>query len=512
MGELEAGRPVVLCILDGWGYREDTADNAVALGKTPVFDRLWAASPRCFLRTDGREVGLPDGQFGNSEVGHMNLGAGRVVMQELPRIDTACEDGSLAANAELAAFIEALEASGGKAHLMGLMSPGGVHSHQRHIAALARVLDGAGIEVGVHAFMDGRDTPPKAGADYVARFEDAISDLPRTKIVTVSGRYYAMDRDKRWERTELAYATLVDGAGTPGDSARAIIEAAYEERTGDEFIVPRPVAGYAGMADGDGLICANFRADRVRQILEALCNPDFDGFARPRVVDFAARLGMVSYSDSLNRFLPILFPPQALDDLLSEVVAREGLKQFHTAETEKYPHVTFFFNGGQETACAGEDRRMVPSPKVATYDLAPEMSAEEVTDGVVKAITSGDYAFVLINYANPDMVGHTGDLEAAKKAVATVDRGLGRLIEAVEQTGGCALVTADHGNCETMRDPATGQPHTAHTTNPVPCMLVNAGEVRLRDGRLADVAPTILQLLGLAQPAAMTGESLITEA
>jgi len=503
-------RPVILCILDGWGHREAAEHNAIKLARTPVFDRLWREAPHALLQTSAADVGLPEGQMGNSEVGHQNLGAGRVVLQDLPRIDQALADGSLAGNPALAAFIDALKGSGGCCHLMGLLSPGGVHSHQRHILALAEIVAGAGVPVRMHGFLDGRDTAPRAALRSVREVERALEALPGAAIATVVGRYYAMDRDQRWERTAQAYGLLVDGEGTSAESASAAVDRSYTEDHSDEFVRPAVIGGYAGMADGDGVLMANFRADRVRQLLTALLDPAFDGFARRRRIAFAATLGMVSYSDALDKLLPALFPPQDLAGTLPEVVAQAGLRQLRIAETEKYAHVTFFLNGGSEQAFPGEERILVPSPKVATYDLQPEMSAPEVTDRLVEAIRSRRFDLIVVNYANPDMVGHTGDLGAAIRAVETVDSCLGRLEAAAAEAGGALLITADHGNVEMMVDPATGESHTAHTTNPVPVVLANppAGTA-LHDGRLADVAPTLLELLALPRPAAMTGRSLL---
>jgi 2,3-bisphosphoglycerate-independent phosphoglycerate mutase len=507
-------RPVVLCVLDGWGCRSEPADNAIAAARAPNWHRFFETSPHARLQASELYVGLPEGQMGNSEVGHMNLGAGRVVMQDLPRIDQAIADGSLAKSPALAGFIAAMKASGGTAHLLGLLSPGGVHSHQRHLAALARFLDAAGIPVRLHAFLDGRDTPPKSARGYLQEFAAATAGLTHLALATVSGRYYAMDRDKRWDRVEKAYRALVAAEGERAGDAEAAIAAAYAAGKSDEFVPPAVIGDYAGMRDGDGVLSANFRADRVREILTALLDPDFAGFPRTRAVRFAAALGMSEYSTELNRFLATLFPPEDLGDTFGEVVARAGLTQLRIAETEKYAHVTFFFNGGREAEFPGESRILVPSPKVATYDLKPEMSAPEVTDKLVAAIDEGRFDVIVVNYANTDMVGHSGDIAAAVKAVEAVDRCLGRLAEAVTRAGGTLLITADHGNAEMMRDPATGEPHTAHTLNPVPLLLVNppAGVTGLEDGRLADVAPTLLQLLGLRQPRAMTGRSLLRRA
>jgi 2,3-bisphosphoglycerate-independent phosphoglycerate mutase len=507
-------RPVVLCILDGWGERHDCEANAICLAQTPVWHRLMATCPHGVLDASEGFVGLPAGQMGNSEVGHMNIGAGRVVMQDLPRIDAALADGSLARNPTLADFIARLKARGGACHLMGLMSPGGVHSHQAHIAGLARIVAAHGVRVWVHALLDGRDTPPKSALDYLATFGRDVADAAGVGIASVAGRFYAMDRDHRWERVAAAYATLVDAAGTPANSAREAVERAYGRGETDEFVAPTPIAGYRGMADGDGLLMANFRADRAREILTALLDPGFDGFARARVARFAAALGMVEYSTALGRFLPVLFAPIALDNTLGQVVAKAGMTQLRIAETEKYAHVTFFLNGGEETVFPGEERILIPSPKVKTYDLKPEMSAPEVTDKLIDAIRSGRFDLIVVNYANTDMVGHTGDLGAAIKAVETVDACLGRLDAAVRQAGGTLFITADHGNAEQMVDPDTHQPHTAHTLNLVPAILVNGppGIAGLTHGRLADVAPTLVALLTLPQPVEMTGQSLLLPA
>ncbi len=504
--------PVVLCVLDGWGHREDPRDNAVALASTPVFDRCWATLPRCLLRTDGPAVGLPEGQMGNSEVGHMNLGAGRVVLQDLPRIDRLLESGELERSGKIDAIAAKVRSGSGRIHLLGLLSPGGVHSHQRHMAWLARAFARRGLEVWIHAFTDGRDTPPRAALGHLADFRREIAGCDSIRFATVIGRYYAMDRDRRWDRTKRAYEAIVAAAGERAPTPEEAVRAAYARDLGDEFVPPFVIDGYEGMVDGDGVLCTNFRADRVRQIMTALVDPDFAAFERTRVVRFSYAGGMMSYSRELDRFLDVLVPPEELKNVFGEVVAAAGYTQFRIAETEKYPHVTYFFNGGRERPFPGEERVLIPSPKVPTYDLKPEMSAEPVTDRLVEAIDSGRFDFVLVNYANPDMVGHTGSLEAAIRAVETVDRCLGRLLAAVERRGGVALVTADHGNCEVMRDPDTGQPHTAHTRNPVPCFLFGLERpVRMRDGILADVAPTLLPFLGLERPAEMTGAPLVVD-
>jgi len=503
-----AHRPVMLVILDGWGWREETADNAVRQANTPCFDALWAQGPHAFLKTSGRDVGLPDGQMGNSEVGHLNIGAGRVVMQDLVRIDAAVEDGTLATLPGFTALVEKVKAASGKLHLCGLLSPGGVHSHQDHAIALARAATAAGLEVLVHAWTDGRDTAPNAAPDFLARFEAALP--AGAKIATVCGRYYAMDRDKRWDRVKLAYDVMATAKGARFATAKEAVAAAHAAGQTDEFIPPAAIGDYRWMNHGDGLLCFNFRADRVREILSALLDPAFDGFAPEPTIRFSAAAGLTEYSAALNPFLLTLFPPQSMADILGEVVAKSGLTQLRMAETEKYPHVTYFLNGGEETPYPGEDRIMVPSPKVATYDLQPEMSAPELTEKAVQAIRSGTYDLIVLNFANPDMVGHTGSLPAAIKACETVDAGLGRIAEAIAAMGGRLVVTADHGNAELMRDPATGGPHTAHTTNIVPVLLHGAPQgATLSDGRLADLAPTLLALLGVKQPSAMTGRSLL---
>jgi 2,3-bisphosphoglycerate-independent phosphoglycerate mutase len=509
-------RPVVLCVLDGWGHRVECSDNAICQAKPRHWERLMASCPHALLDASELHVGLPEGQMGNSEVGHMNIGAGRVVMQELPRIDAALREGKIPELPAFRDFVAKLKHSGGTAHVMGLLSPGGVHSHQAHFAAIARALAEAGVPVAVHGYLDGRDTPPRSALDYLARFERDLAGMDRIRVATIGGRYYAMDRDKRWERVALAYDALLEAKGERADSAGAAIEAAYARGESDEFVKPTVIGDYAGMRDGDGVAMINFRADRARQILTALLDPHFDGFQRPRVVWFAAALGMTEYSESLNRFMAALFPPQPLADTLGELVAKAGWKQLRIAETEKYAHVTFFFNGGEERVFPGEERVLVPSPKVATYDLKPEMSAPEVTDRLVAAIESGKFDFVVVNFANADMVGHTGNLAAAMQAIHAVDEAIGRVEAAVRAQGGAMLITADHGNAETMRDQLSGQSHTAHTMNLVPVVLCGAERawrgVSLRNGKLADVAPTLLELLGLPQPKEMTGRSLVRPA
>jgi 2,3-bisphosphoglycerate-independent phosphoglycerate mutase len=500
-------KPVVLCILDGWGYREEREANAPALAHTPNFDRIWANCPHNLLITHGPDVGLPTGQMGNSEVGHTNIGAGRVVAMDLGQIDLAIEDGSFFRNAALLDFIARLQAAGGTAHLMGVISDGGVHGHIQHVLAACRAIAGAGVPVVLHAITDGRDVPPSSAVTFMRELTEALPEGAR--IGTVIGRYWAMDRDNRWERVSRAFDAIVSAKGEAAGDANRAVDATYQRGETDEFIAPTVIGGYAGTRDGDGFFCLNFRADRAREILLALGAPDFDGFAAARP-KWAALLGMVDYSTRHNGFMTTCYPKQDIVNTLGEWVADHGRTQFRLAETEKYPHVTFFLNGGKETPSTGEDRFMPLSPKVATYDLQPEMSEPEVADQLVGAIEKG-YDLIVVNFANPDMVGHTGSLPAAIKACEAVDDGLGRALAALEKAGGAMIVTADHGNCELMVDPETGGPHTAHTTNLVPVILVGGPEgASLRDGgRLADLAPTVLQLMGLPQPAEMTGKSLI---
>lgn len=500
-------KPVCLCILDGFGIREERENNAVKLANTPNFDRLIATCPHATLTTHGRSVGLPDGQMGNSEVGHTNIGAGRVVAMDLGMIDLSIEDGAFPKEPALLDFIRDVKKAGGTAHLMGLTSPGGVHAHQDHIVAAAEVIAASGIPVAVHVITDGRDVPPRSAREQIARFE---AELPEgAKVVSVTGRYFAMDRDNRWERVSQAYDAIVKAMGETAPDADTAIASAYERGENDEFIKPTVLAGHTGIHDNDGIFFINFRADRAREILRAIGEPGFAEFDVGKRPILSALLGMVEYSTRHNAFMATVFPPRDIVNTLGSWVAQKGLTQFRLAETEKYPHVTFFLNGGKEEPEVGEDRYMAPSPKVATYDLQPEMSAAEVGDAFVEAINKR-YDLIVCNFANPDMVGHSGILEAAIKAVETVDTQLGRVIDALDEVGGAVIVTADHGNCETMVDPETGGPHTAHTTNPVPVVMFGGpGGVGLRDGLLSDLAPTLLELMGLDQPAEMTGKSLI---
>ncbi len=504
-----APKPVVLCILDGWGVRSDAEANAPVLAHTPNFDLIMQQCPNTQLITHGRDVGLPTGQMGNSEVGHTNIGAGRVVAMDLGQIDLAIEDGSYSNNAALMDYIGSLKNTGGRAHVMSLISDGGVHGHIAHLVATLRILTDAGVPVVLHAITDGRDVAPSSAADFLDRL---IGDLPNgVQIGTVTGRYFAMDRDNRWERVATAYDAIAHGVSeVRADTVEEAIKSNYAAGVSDEFIPATVLGEYQGAQDGDAFFCMNFRADRAREILRAIGETEFDEFDVGTRPQWSMVLGMVEYSASHNHYMRTCFPKQKLVNTLGEWVAKSGKSQFRLAETEKYPHVTFFLNGGKEQPEEGEARYMAPSPKVATYDLQPEMSAGEVTDQFVKAIEAG-YDLIVMNYANPDMVGHTGDLNAAIKACEVVDQGLGRVLAALENAGGAMIVTADHGNCETMIDPETGGPHTAHTINLVPAVLVGGDtSTTLRDGgRLADLAPTLLDLMQLDKPAEMTGESLL---
>ncbi|WP_282024301.1 2,3-bisphosphoglycerate-independent phosphoglycerate mutase [Limimaricola cinnabarinus] len=499
-------KPVVLCILDGWGLRAEREGNAPALARTPAFDRIMQG-PNATLTTHGPDVGLPSGQMGNSEVGHTNIGAGRVVAMDLGQIDLAIEDGSFHDMEAIESFAKTLQDSGGTAHLFGVVSDGGVHGHLDHIVAAAKALRDRNVAVTIHAITDGRDVAPSSADAYV---EDLQEKLPEgTRIATVIGRYFAMDRDNRWDRVKTAYDAIVRGEGPTATDPLSAVKTAWEAGKTDEFIPATVIEGYEGMQPQDGLFCLNFRADRAREILAAIADPAFDGFDRGEAPALAARLGMVEYSDRHVDWYETVFPKRDIVNTLGAWVAAKGLTQFRLAETEKYPHVTFFLNGGKEEPEAGEDRFMPKSPNVATYDMQPEMSAGEVTDAFVGAIEKG-YDLIVTNFANPDMVGHTGDLDAAIAACEAVDRGLAKVCEALEKAGGAMIVTADHGNCEMMIDPETGGAHTSHTLNPVPVALFGGPEgAALRDGRLADLAPTLLDLMGLDLPPEMTGRSLI---
>ncbi len=501
-------KPVVLCILDGWGLSETKEGNAPVLAETPNFDQLMADCPNATLTTFGPDAGLPKGQMGNSEVGHTNIGAGRVVAMDLGQIDLAIEDGSFFTRDALLDFIETLKKSDGTAHLIGVVSDGGVHGHTDHMIAAAKAITNAGVPVAIHAITDGRDVGPKTAKGYLKTLKSALPE--GANIVSVTGRYFAMDRDNRWDRVEKAYQAMVHAKGPDYADPQSVVRDSYARGKTDEFIEPTVITGYKGMEDSDGIFCLNFRADRAREILQALGDIRFEGFSTAKLPKLAARLGMVDYSAAHNDYMTTVFPKQKIKNTLGAWVAQQGLRQFRLAETEKYPHVTFFLNGGKEDPEEGETRYMAPSPKVATYDLQPEMSAAEVTEQLVNAIYER-YDLIVVNYANPDMVGHTGDIEAAKKACEAVDQGLGRALKALDVTGGAMIVTADHGNCDMMIDPDTGGPHTAHTLNPVPVILVGGPEgAKLTDGRLADLAPSVLQLMGIDKPKEMTGKTLIS--
>ncbi len=503
-------RPVVLCILDGWGHREDETDNAIAKGRTPNWDAMVSSRPMSFLGTSGEDVGLPAGQMGNSEVGHMTIGSGRVILQDLPRINSDIHTGALAKNPQLLDLVKRLKTSGGACHVAGLLSPGGVHSHQDHMIALCRILSEHGIRVHLHGFMDGRDTAPTSGAGFVKDVQTALSSLGKVQISTLCGRYFAMDRDKNWDRVSLAWNALFEAEGQSMTDPVAAIAQAYDQDETDEFLKPRILKGYKGIKDGDAFLMANFRADRARQLLAPLVEDDFSGFDRGDLPSLAAVAGMVEYSAALAPLVPALFPPVEIRNTLGETVAKAGRKQLRIAETEKYAHVTFFLNGGEEQVYEGEDRILVPSPKVATYDLQPEMSAPEVEEKLTAAIKDSLFDVIVVNFANPDMVGHTGVMQAAIKAVETVDGCIGRLADVIQEAGGVMLVTADHGNIETMVDQETGNPHTAHTTNLVPLVLaVGDPEVTLENGTLADLAPTVLSFMELSIPDEMSGKNLV---
>ena len=501
-------KPVVLCILDGWGIGPTKEYNAPALAKTPVFDALMTNCPHATLTTFGPDVGLPRGQMGNSEVGHTNIGAGRVVAMDLGAIDLAVEDGSFAKNEALLAFAASVKAAGGTAHVMGVASDGGVHGHITHMIAACTALTDLGLPVALHVITDGRDVAPSSAAGFIDQLTTA---LPRgVTIATVTGRYWAMDRDNRWERVSRAYSAMIHASGEAAATPAEAVAQSYAKGETDEFLAPTVIGDYAGAQDGDGLFCLNFRADRAREILSAIGNPGFDAFEIDPRPKWSALLGMVEYSTDHSAWFKAAYPKRVIVNCLGEWVASHGKTQFRLAETEKYPHVTFFLNGGREMPFDGEARFMPQSPKVATYDLQPEMSAPEVSDQLVAAIEAG-YDLIVVNFANPDMVGHTGVLSAAITACEVVDTGLGRAVEALRTRGGAMIVTADHGNCEQMWDPVTNGPHTAHTVNPVPVIVMGGpqGQTIRQGGRLADLAPTVLDLMGLPQPPEMTGKTLL---
>lgn len=502
--------PVMLTILDGFGIGDgQDPTNAVVQANPRTFLKLWDECPHTLLDASGMAVGLPDGQMGNSEVGHLNIGAGRIVYQELTRITKEAQDGTLFTRPVL---VNAYEAGKQQAlHLIGLLSDGGVHSHIDHLKELLRGAKAAGVsKVYIHGFLDGRDVPPQSALAYIDDIAMFCKELGLGSLATVGGRYYGMDRDQRWERVQLAYNAILCGSGNDVSCAHEAVERSYVDETTDEFVIPSVIDGYEGIQDGDAVLFFNFRPDRARQLVRAVVDPTFTGFERKRVLQDSYVASMTRYEADLA--VPVVYDKELLTDTLGEVLSKGGYRQLRIAETEKYAHVTYFFNGGKEDVFPGEDRILVPSPKVATYDLQPEMSAPEVTEKVVAAICSGEYDMIILNYANPDMVGHTGDFEAAKRAILAVDEGLSEIVKAIQDMQGQLLITADHGNSEVMVDHTTEIPHTAHTTNPVPLILVGALEgVTLRPGRLCDLAPTMLDLGGIAQPEAMSGESLLVQ-
>ncbi len=504
-------KPVVLCILDGWGIGDGSEFDAIASAHTPCYDGMMANHPNTNLTTFGRAVGLPEGQMGNSEVGHMNIGAGRVVMQYLPRIDKAFSDGTVRNNQDLQALILDLKTSGKACHIIGLASDGGVHAHIDHIMGLVDIISGAGVKTHVHALTDGRDCPPQSGKAFIQKLEKHVDAQADVQLSTIVGRYYAMDRDNRWERVERAYNAIMNGDGDAGTRASDVMQQNYDKDITDEFIEPAILNGYEGFENGDAIIFANFRSDRAREILNAILFSDFDGFARQKEQrEVSHAISMVEYSDELNKVMKVLFPPAEHKNILGEVLADHGLKQMRMAETEKYPHVTFFFNAGREVPFDGEERILVNSPKVATYDLQPEMSAPELSEKLLKVVQDNNHDVVIVNFANTDMVGHTGSIEAARAAAESVDGTLCKLKDAVLAYDGILLVTADHGNADQMFDPETNGPHTAHTLNPVPFIVVGDDNASLKDGgKLADIAPTMLHFLGLEQPQDMDGDVLV---
>ncbi len=503
--------PTLLVILDGFGHRPEREDNAIANANTPHWDALWRDAPHTLISGSGLDVGLPEGQMGNSEVGHMSLGSGRIIYQSITRIDKAIAEGQFGTNPAYCSAIDCAVAEGKAVHIMGLLSPGGVHSHEQHMfAALQLAADRGASELFLHAFFDGRDTPPRSAAESLVATQKVLDRLGIGRIASVQGRYWAMDRDKRWDRIEKAFRLLCFGESEhTAPSALDALRMAYERDENDEFVAPTTIGSPAPLKDGDALLCMNFRADRARQLTEALTAPTFQHFERGRYpnLEFVCT---TQYSGDFD--LAVAFPPALIEDSLGEVIARQGLTQLRIAETEKYAHVTFFFSGGREACFEGETRLMVPSPDVATYELKPEMSAYEITDQIVEAITKNSHDLIVVNYANGDMVGHTGDYSAAVAAVEALDHCIGRLVTAIETHGGEVLITADHGNCEQMNDYGSGQVHTQHTTNPVPLVYVGHRNVSLRDtgGVLSDVAPTLLAMMGIEQPASMSGTNLIT--
>ncbi|HBC83491.1 MAG TPA: 2,3-bisphosphoglycerate-independent phosphoglycerate mutase [Escherichia sp.] len=506
-------KPMVLVILDGYGYREDQQDNAIFNAKTPVMDALWAKRPHTLVDASGLKVGLPDRQMGNSEVGHVNLGAGRIVYQDLTRLDVEIKERTFFSNPALAGAVDNAVAQGKAVHIMGLLSAGGVHSHEDHILAMVELAAARGAEkIYLHAFLDGRDTPPRSAESSLKRFEEKFAELGKGRVATIIGRYYAMDRDNRWDRVEQAYDLMTQAKGEyQADTAVAALQAAYARDENDEFVKATVIraAGQAdsAMQDGDALIFMNFRADRAREITRAFVNADFDGFARKKTIKLGEFVMLTEYAADIKA--TCAYPPASLANTFGEWMAKNDKTQLRISETEKYAHVTFFFNGGVEEPFSGEDRILINSPKVATYDLQPEMSSAELTEKLVAAIKSGKYDTIICNYPNGDMVGHTGVFEAAVTAVETLDKCIAEVADAVESAGGQLLITADHGNAEQMRDPATGQAHTAHTNLPVPLIYVGGKSVKaVSGGKLSDIAPTMLSLMGMEIPQEMTGKPL----
>ncbi|MBC3494759.1 2,3-bisphosphoglycerate-independent phosphoglycerate mutase [Pseudomonas sp. SWRI100] len=506
-------KPLVLIILDGFGHSESPEYNAIYAANTPVYDRLRASQPHGLISGSGMDVGLPDGQMGNSEVGHMNLGAGRVVYQDFTRVTKAIRDGEFFSNPVLTGAVDKAVGAGKAVHILGLLSDGGVHSHQDHLIAMAELAAQRGAEkIYLHAFLDGRDTPPRSAESSIELLDQTFAKLGKGRIASLIGRYFAMDRDNRWDRVAAAYNLIVDSvADYTADTALAGLEAAYAREENDEFVKATRIGEAVKVEDGDAVIFMNFRADRARELSRAFVEPDFNEFPRARLPKMAAYIGLTQYSAKIPA--PAAFAPSSLDNVLGEYLAKNGKTQLRIAETEKYAHVTFFFSGGREEPFEGEERILIPSPKVATYDLQPEMNAPEVTDRIVEAIEQQRFDVIIVNYANGDMVGHTGVFEAAVKAVEALDTCVGRIVEALDKVDGEALITADHGNVEQMEDACTGQAHTAHTTEPVPFIYVGKRKVKVREGGvLADVAPTMLKLLGMEKPVEMTGTSILIDA
>lgn len=509
--EQEGRKPHVLCICDGWGVREEKEHNAIALAHTPNWDRILKNYPHTTIGTSGTDVGLPEGQMGNSEVGHMSIGSGRIILQDLPRIDRAIQDNQFVSMSALTSFMGKVVKENGAFHVAGLLSPGGVHAHERHLHHVLAILAPLERPIYVHGFLDGRDTAPTSAIDSVKKLLAIIEPHANIMLASLAGRYYAMDRDKRFERTEKAYRAMVHADGEKISDWCERIQRAYDDGITDEFMTPLLDSDYPGMSDGDGFFFTNFRADRARQIMHALVMPEWEHFSRGKAIHFSDVLGMMPYDDLLKPYMHVLFGSDSVPKTLAEIMEAEGKTQLRIAETEKYAHVTFFFSGGREKEFEGETRVLIPSPKVATYDLQPEMSAYRLTERIVQEIHSGRHDLIIVNFANPDMVGHTGKLDAAILSVEAMDRCFGELENAVLATGGVMMITADHGNIEMMHDVDTDKPCTSHTMNPVPCVIVGEGmsHLAMRKGRLADVAPTMLELMGIEKPEEMTGASLI---